>query len=152
MKIDITKREYLTLLEIQEIAGWVLHAHKIGEDPRTKKYRKLEQKIFSYAKDAGYENLIVYDEDRGEYFPTREFEEASPGMEFVEEFEDDSFWEELIQRLVERDLVRQEGEEKVLRMGLEERFKKQEVLERKYSKEFETNGLGRITIPSKASG
>ena len=36
MKINITKKEYGTLLEMLEIASWVLFSHKIDEDPETK--------------------------------------------------------------------------------------------------------------------
>jgi hypothetical protein len=146
MKINFTKKEYRTLLEIFEIAHWVLHAHKTREYPNTAKYRKLEQKIFSCAKDMGFEDLIMFDTELERYYPTAEFEETSPAMKFITEFENDTFWEELIERLVQRDLIRQEGKEGIVNMSIEERFQKEEPLEEKYSTEFETYGLDRISI------
>ncbi len=90
MKMNIATKEYLTLLEILEIADWVLHAHHSEERSETGKYRDFEQKVFSHAKDRGYENLIEYDEELGAYFPTRELEDTSPAMEFIREFENGS--------------------------------------------------------------
>ena len=146
MEIDITKDEYSTLLEIFEIADWVLHAHKIEENPETAKYRNIEQKVFSYAEDFGFENLIRFDDHLEQYFPTKEFEETSAGMKFIEEFENDSFWDELTERLVLRDLIRQEGKDNILRMTLEKRFQKEEPLREKYISEFQNNGLNNIDI------
>jgi len=59
MKINITKKEYRTLLEMIEIANWVLFAHKIEKDPETDKFRELEQKLLSYAKDMGAKHLVT---------------------------------------------------------------------------------------------
>ncbi len=148
MKIDITKKEYLTLLEILEIVDWVLHAHHTEERSETRKYREIEQKIFSYAKDIGFENLVSYDSQLKRYFSTRKFEDTSPGMDFVREFENDTFWNELVQRLVERDLIRQVGEERLLSMATHERFEKEEPLEQRYADEFYNNELENLTLRS----
>ncbi|MFQ5930304.1 MAG: hypothetical protein ACE5MK_11445 [Acidobacteriota bacterium] len=148
MKINITKKEYLTLLEILEIADWVLHAHHTEERSETRKYREIEQKILSYAKDMGFENLVSYDSQVERYFPTRKFEDTSPSMEFVREFENDSFWEELVDRLVERDLIRQVGEERLLSMAIGERFEREEPLEKRYADEFYNHGLDNLTFRS----
>ncbi|MDA2937986.1 hypothetical protein MYX75_06965 [Acidobacteria bacterium AH-259-A15] len=148
MKINITKKEYLTLLEILEIADWVLHAHHTEERSETRKYREIEQKILSYAKDMGFEDLVSYDSQVERYFPTRKFEDTSPGMEFVREFENDTFWEELVYRLVERDLIRQVGEERLLSMAIGERFEREEPLEKRYADEFYNHGLDNLTFRS----
>ena len=57
MKINFTKREYRLLIDILEISEWVLNAHSNVEREDTKKYSELAQKIFSYAKEMGYEDL-----------------------------------------------------------------------------------------------
>ena len=148
MKINITKKEYLTLLEILEIADWVLHAHHAEERPETGKYREFEQAIFAHAKDMGYGSLIERDPESNQYFPTRELEDTSPAMDFVREFENDAFWDELIQRLVSRDLARQVGERALQSLTLEERLEKEQPLEESYSKEFHLRGLENITLRS----
>ncbi|MDI6791796.1 MAG: hypothetical protein QME81_02850 [bacterium] len=68
-------------------------------------------------------------------------------MEFIEEYKNDTFWEELIHRLAERDLIRQLGGIKnVAKLSFEECVKKIVVLEEKYAAEFEARGLDGLSI------
>jgi hypothetical protein len=149
MKINITKKEYKTLLEILEITDWILHAHEIENLEDTKPYREFEQKIFALAKDFGYDRLIKYEEQLQEYFPTGEFEDTSPGMDFIEKFENESFWAELIDRLVQRDLIRELGEKKILSLEPQELMEKEAPYREKYEEEFEAHGIDRLEIVSR---
>jgi len=147
MKIEFTREEYKCLLDMLCIAEWVLNAHKVEDDPRTEVYGKLEQKIYSYAKDMGFKDLIEYATDHGKYYPTRKYEEAGSAMEFIEEFENETFWDELISRLADRDLIRQVGGvENLSKLSFEERIEKTLPLEEKYSSEFEERGLDGISV------
>lgn len=152
MKINITKKEYRTLLDVFEIADWVLHSYKTADDPETERYRVLEQKFLSLAKDMGFKHLVEYDAKTGQYFPTKRYEEESSVMKFIDEYDNETFWDELSERLAFRDLIMQEGEEKVRAMSLEERFQKVEALREKYLNEFQMNGLNRIKIESITTG
>jgi hypothetical protein len=153
LSMPLTKKEYRTLLDIFEIAHWVLYAHKVKEHPELEEYEQLEQKFLSYAKDMELENLIEYDAELKKYFVTRGYEDTSKFMDFVEEFENDSFWDELVHRLAERDLVQQEGGlENVMKLSLEERIKKESLLQEMYGKEFEKNGLNNLTVMPEALG
>ena len=60
MEIDLTRKEYRDLLDMLYIAEWVLNANRDEDDPRTKRYSKVEQKFFAMAKAMKYENLIEY--------------------------------------------------------------------------------------------
>ncbi|PXF58474.1 MAG: hypothetical protein C4B58_06330 [Deltaproteobacteria bacterium] len=147
MKINITKKEYKSLLDIFSIGDWILNAHKVGNDPETEEYEKLEQKFYSYAEDMGYGDLITYDTKLKRFFPTKKFDETSKYRDLIDEFENDTFWDELIHRLVERDLIKQEGGVKnIMNMNFRERLEKEEPLEKKYATEFEANGLENIRI------
>jgi hypothetical protein len=150
MKIEFTKAEYRDLLDMVYIAEWIMKAHKIEDDPRTKCYEELGQKIMSDAEKMGFGHLIEYAPEYDKYFPTRIFEDASSAHGFIDEYDNDSFWEELVNRLAERDLIRQEGGlSNVLRLSIEERLEKQFQLEGKYAVEFEENGLENIVIGRK---
>jgi hypothetical protein len=149
MKINITKKEYKTLLEILEIADWILHAHETDESEDTNPYREFEQKIFALAKDFGYDHLIKYEKQLQGYFPTKEFEDTSPGMAFIEKFENESFWEDLTNRLVQRDLIRELGEKKILSLEPEDRMEKEDPYWKKYGEEFEAHGIDRLEIVSR---
>ena len=150
MKIEFTRKEYECLLDVLYIADWVMNAHKAKDDRRTEAYKKLEQKIFSYAKDMGFENLIEYASDYEKYYPTRELEKAGSAREFIEEFENDTFWGELTSRLADRDSARKVGGfEKFSKLSLEERVKIILPIEEKYTSEFEKRGLEGLSIISK---
>lgn len=146
MKIEITEKEYRALLDIFHIADWVLHSHKMEEGPETEEYRNLEQKIFSFAEEMGFANLVEYDPEMKEYFPTREYDETNVVMEAIVDYDNESFWEELMERLATRDLIGREGKEKVMAMDDEERLAKTEDLREKYAAEFERYGISRVVI------
>ena len=146
MKIEITKKEYRALLDIFHIADWVLHCYKDPEIPETKEYRILEQKFLVMAKEMGFENLVEFDPQMGQYFPTREYDETNLVTDCIVDYDNESFWEELIERLAMRDLILKEGNDKVMAMDDEERLVKTENLREKYATEFERYGLSRLII------
>lgn len=148
MKINITKREYRLLLDILNIADWVLHAHHVQKPSETEGHRQLKQRFYSYAKEMGFKNLIEYIPKYEEYFPTAEFEDKSLYMNYIDEFVEDTFWDELIERLVRRDLVREVGEDNFKNMSITERFEKEDPIRQKYEEEFEANGLANLQIAS----
>lgn len=148
MKVELSKEEYRCLLEALEISNWVLFATKETDPPGRKKYRTLGQKIYSYAKHFGCGELIECDEETKRLHPALELEQTESVQEAIEEFEDDSFWEELLYRFVERDLVRREGEENVEKMDIDERIAKEAPIEEVYAAEFSEHGLDHLVIDS----
>lgn len=151
MKINFTKREYRLLIDILEISEWVLNAHSNVEREDTKKYSELAQKIFSYAKEMGYEDLITYDSQLDGYFATREYEENGEQMRFIDEFEEDVFWDSLANKLAWRDLIQQEGQEVVEKMEFVERNTKMMELESWYQEELTENGLVNVKVVKEKS-
>jgi len=145
MQIEISKKEYRSLIDMIQIASWVLNAHKIEKDSSLKKYDDIKQKIYSLASEMGCEELILYDEKLKAYFPTRKFDEGQ-GMGYIDEYDNDTFWDELADRLVIRDVMRKVGEEKYKRLKLEKRFEAEEPIREMYNIEFEENGLDNIKI------
>jgi len=143
MKINYTKKEYRLLLDMVEMAEWVLNSHRTTPSDEIEKYSEIYQKILSYAKEMGFENLIAYDKSLGGYFATSEYEE-SEHMRYIEEFEDDVFWDALPHRLSVRDLVKQVGEKGYTEMEFEERVSKLVELESFYYKELEENGIDNL--------
>ena len=150
MKINFTKKEYKVLLEMIALADWVLHATKVKEDPKTAGHRELEEKIYSYAKEMGYKHLIEYSKRLERHFPSRQFEENGPVRTFIEEYENDIFWEELIARLADRDLLREFGDDKPSAISGNEMMVRTMRFEEKYSDEFVANGLDNVVIKRKS--
>ena len=147
MKIDITKEEYRDLLDLLYMANWVLHAHKTKEDPRARPYDKVMQKIYSSARATGFGRLIEYDPHDRRYYPTREFEDTTKTEEFIDEFVDDSFWDELVYRLSERDAAHRLGGYAQFRLlSPEDRTALETPDRERYSEEFNKNGIDHLVI------
>ena len=153
MNVEITKEEYLGLLDLLHIAGWILVAHKTEDDPRTQKYDRIMQKFYALAGEAGAEDLIEYDPHLAKYYPTRKFEDTSEVMTFVDEFVDQSFWDELIIRFAERDAARQVGGyEQLNQLSPEVLHALEDPLEERYAGEFDEHGIDRLEIVEQFGG
>jgi hypothetical protein len=150
MKMNFTKREYHALLEMIYLADWMLHAH----EPNRKEdvYHALEQKILSVAKEFGCEDLVEHSERLNEYFPTKTLEESDAIQGAIADYDDATFWDEIISRLAERDVSRRHTEEELARLTGEDRVVLYWKAEKPYADEFETNGLDRIRIEEAQPG
>lgn len=80
------------------------------------------------------------------FFHTRKFDDEFFEKKYIDEYNEDNFWEELVSRLALRDMIRDYGLEKIRKMDnrsfLEKRFKYEE----KYHEEFEDSGLEDLII------
>ncbi len=146
MEINFTKNEYRLLLDMISIAEWVMRARKTEDDPNVEPYNRLEQKILSLAKEFGCDDLIEYSKEFDKYYPTADYEESETFMGFIDDFEEDVFWDELGRRLAQRDLLREEGSENFRSMNPTERFIETEERAEAYYNEFVENGLKNLVL------
>lgn len=146
MTIDLTRNDYLALLTVLEIADWVLHAYGDDDPPETAAVRALEQKVLELAESFGCGERVEYDARQKRHVLAREFDETSEALGYLDQFENDNFWEQLSDRLVERDLMRQLGEPAYKRLDPEEREDRSEPYRRLYGEEFLTHGIERLEI------
>lgn len=143
MKIECTKEEFKILLDLV-YAGNVLVNGMRSKEERIQEYSEVEQKIFAMAKDFELNDAIEYNEEFKEYMPTAEYEEEGVD-EYIDAYDTQVFWEELVIRLARRDALNYVGDVdqnmtkaqlKEMQMGLEE----------KYEEEIEEHGLARLKI------
>lgn len=146
MKINITKKEYRLLLDILSIADWVMNSYKVKDDPKAAPYKELEQKFLAFAKNFGFDNLVMYDKKMGKYYPTAEYEEIESDSQFIDEFENESFWDKLCTRLAQRDLLQEKGIDVLKKMEPLDRITEEDVIAEKYENEFIKNGLKNLII------
>ena len=144
MNINFTNREYEALLDMIYLADWMLHAHDTEKSDDI--YQALEQKILGYAKDFGCGDKIVFDPKLQQHFPTRAYEESEEIQGVIDDYDNETFWDELSDRLATRDLVRQHGAERLDSMTPKDRIHAFCEAESLYADEFETNGLDRVEI------
>jgi hypothetical protein len=143
MEINFTKEQYENLIKLVYLGNWMINA--IRTDDRIEKFYDLEQYIYSYFKDFGLHEYIEYDKELKKFFPTEELMEEEL-EEYIDDYNDYNFWDELTFRLARRDLLKKYGENEVEKMSLEERMKKEVPFLEKYGEEFEKYGVERLGI------
>lgn len=147
MKINITKKEYIKLLDVFYIADWIMHAFYCEDREDTKVYRDLEQRFLSLAKEYGVDDLVKKENNEKLYFPTRKFEEESLAKSFIKEYEDESFWDELIHQLSTRDLIEKHGPDAMRLVFKDEEINNEfEDLKMKYVNQFRENGTKKLRL------
>ncbi|TAN69086.1 MAG: hypothetical protein EPN17_07865 [Methylobacter sp.] len=145
-KINFTKSEYRILLDLIYVTDWILHSHDSEDRSDTQEYSNLFQKLMSYAKDMDCDDLIDFDKHLKKYSESFIFEAESPALAYIEKFEDDSFWDELISRLAQRDALTDQKVNNMHTIETEELFAAISKAEDKWSNEFERFGLSRIRL------
>ena len=113
------------------------------KDTNKKHHEEITQKIYSFAKDFGCEDLIEYNAEFDKYNETRDFEESEVGQHLAE-FEENSFWETLIARLAERDFLKELPPGGLNALSLEEKFSRIQNYEDKWADEFSKFGIGNL--------
>ncbi len=101
------------------LANWVVNVHETDEPDD--EFERLEQYILSQGKFFDLKN-VEYDEKHGKYYHDSDFEMKT--VKLLDDFVDVSFWDELTERLAERDFVNAQGEQAILKMSHDERFAK----------------------------
>jgi len=148
MKIHFSKKEYRLLLDMLHLADWMMHAHTVEPEVYHEAHRALHKKLLSYAKEMDAEDIVEYAKEFDEYFELRHYEDALY-EQFIVPYDEGTFWDALMERLSNRDLIQAIGEEKYGSLEGIERIEQIEVLREFYAHEFEKYGLQRLIIQGK---
>jgi hypothetical protein len=142
MDLKLNKSQYETLLRLVFLGNWVVNGFK--DKDKEQATDDLENYLYAKARDFGLGDRIIYDEDADAHFLTSAQEE--PLLEELDAYKNDVFWDELMYRLADRDLVARFGEDNVDSMNSDERAKMENELADQYYKEFDTNGLDNLKL------
>jgi hypothetical protein len=142
MNIKLSKDQFEKLLELVYLGNWVVNSHRA--DDRLEDYDKTAEHILSFAPAAGLKDRVDFDEFEGRYFPSRKLEESLLGV--LDDYDDFIFWNLLVERLAERDLIRKYGEKNVERLEWDDYNQSVGPFLKKYEKEIDENGLDRLEI------
>ena len=142
MQITLTKEQYEKLMELVYLGNWMMNSYR--GDERIEEYDRTAEHLLSFAPSSGLQDRVEFDEFEGRYFPSHKFDEDL--KPFVDDYDDDVFWNVLIDRLAERDLIRAQGEETVDKMDWEEYSRNIETYIKKYEKEIDESGVEHLEI------
>jgi len=142
MEIKLTEEQFEKLMELVYLGNWMINAYRT--DDYLEEYSEVTSQIFKQAAEAGMEGKVVKDEIESRYLPSYEFEESM--VDFITEYDGFCFWEELINRLAERDAVKEFGATPLDEIDLEEFLEKKNKYLRKYEQEVEENGIKNLEL------
>jgi hypothetical protein len=143
-EIKLTPQQYEDLVKLVYLGNYLINNFR--SDQELDRFNALESYVFSRAKDFGLAWVMDMDEETGEIYPSREFSQAEEVSLFIEDFVENSFWDELINRMTSRDLFRKYGQQVVESMPWEDLMKKEEPVFQKYVNEIEMNGVENLEI------
>jgi hypothetical protein len=146
LKIEFSKAEYRTLIEMLYLAQWVLTCHDEQPEPSKERHFLLCQKIYASAKAMGCETLIENDKQLRAFVPSEKLEALESVRDAIETYNAESFWEELIDRLLERDVTALLPTLTREPSNPEEYWELAGPIEERYATEFATNGVRRLKI------
>jgi len=142
--LDLNKKQFERLLKIAYLGEWMINASR---DNPLKEYEEIDDLIFSLAGQFGLEKYYTHEPQDGNcYYPSRFFEEGTDVHKFREKYDEETFWDELIDRLGERDFYRRYSEKEILAMTQKERFIKVYEFIDKWAEEINKNGIERLKI------
>ena len=147
--IELSNKQYFALLKAVYLGNWMANAYRDGstDDPRIQEYEKIENYIFSLAPQFELPKYMDHDDtDKNRYYPTGHFEETTDVHKLHEDYDENTFWDELANRLGERDFFEKHTRDEINKMGEEEWFDKLHNCIDAYNEEFEKFGLERVAI------
>jgi hypothetical protein len=142
--IKLTPQQYEDLLKVVYLGNYLVNNYR--PDQPVDRFDALESYLFSLAKEFGLPRAMDMDEETGEAYPSEEFSQAEDINLYLDDFIENTFWDELINRLTSRDLFRKYGQQIMESMPWEELKKKEEPVFQRYTEEIETYGMENLEI------
>jgi hypothetical protein len=148
MKVSFTAKEYRQLLELVHLGMWTVTGYQGEDTAAAKRYYALDQRLMELATDLGCADLVEERED-GSLQPSPKLAEDERVRDLQNEFQNDVFWHELVQRLADRDLAGEQAKRALDTPGVEPPPSREEQLKKiedRYWAEFEKNDLAHVVL------
>ncbi|HPW18855.1 MAG TPA: hypothetical protein PLP83_10825 [Candidatus Aminicenantes bacterium] len=143
MKIELTKQQLAVLVKLAYLGNRM--ANDWRTDDVIEEYDEVESLVLEAALKHGLGDYVDFDEETKKAIPSGELEEKM--AEAVDFYADNSFWDQLIYRMADRDYARKFGQEALDALYAEEHgTERLRPFVDKYEKEFYDNGLDRVEI------
>ena len=141
ISITFTKEEVGLFLKLLYSGTFIIVPKDEKED---KTIDSIVQKVLLSTKMAKAFRGIEFNQSTNEYELTDTAEKAF-GDDF-DDFVEETFWQELLFRLGQRDIINEIGGKDYRKMSEEELEEKHEIAEEKYREEFDLNGIKNLVL------
>ncbi len=142
MELNLSREQFETLLKAVYLGDWMVNAIRVPGN-YVPEFEELEKSLLLLAHGAGFNDTVEFDPSLSEYFFKEEFHEML--QPFIDEYDDEAFWDGLVDRLASRDFEKTYGDA-AKRMGKDERFEKLSAFVDKYEAEVEEHGVDRLRV------
>jgi hypothetical protein len=142
MNIELTKEQLETLVKLVYLGNWMANSWRT-EDVK-EEFDEIESLVLAEGAKNGLEDYVEFDEEDRKAFPSAELEEKMGEM--IDFYNDNTFWDQLIYRMADRDYARKYGEDALDDLTSEKGMEREKPLIEKYEKEFNEHGLDRLEV------
>jgi len=148
MDVQLSKKQLLLLLKLVYLGNWIVNAFRTGTrgDEEVDDFEQVTQYIYEIAHKAGLSEYIEYDQEAQRFFPTLLLEDESDAAKYRRQYDEETFWHELMHRLADRDFACEYTEKEIKAMTDEELIHKQQPFIDHWSRELEKFGVDRLDI------
>jgi hypothetical protein len=145
MPLRLSDAGLATLVEMVSLATEMaaLHPSDTGQAGYAR-FEGIENKVLEAAKSTGLAGIVEFDMECGKHRVTEKFQDNAYFQECYHEVRNAVFWEELMIRLAERDLIQEIGPAAHEALDEEERRQKAAPLEKRYWDKFQKDGIDLI--------
>lgn len=147
MHLRFTDEELSTLAEMLTLACWATFwNHKPNSDEGVTRFDDMLEKILTRMQHNGQGDEVELDPDRQRLRLRKDKEDGSFYAQCYDEMRSETFWEELVARMAERELGKKYKPEQLNALSEEERKKIAEPVTKKFWEEFSRNGIGNLHV------
>jgi hypothetical protein len=139
MNLSLEPEELKRLVELAYLGEWVVNAHH-DPDFQDDDLSAVVQKVLGAAKVKGVDKDI----ESGQYYLDTSWAERLYDQ-YIVDYDDHIFWDELTERLAQRDLAHQRGVS-MDEISRDEDIRALRPLEDRYRQELEENGIDRLEL------
>jgi hypothetical protein len=142
MSLQLEPEEYQKLIELAYLGEWMINAHHDSE-VQDESASAILQKLLASAPEP---DLVAQDPETDDYFMKDVWVERLYES-YILDYDDHVFWDELTERLAQRDLARLRGVDADA-INRDEDLMDLIPLEERYHRELEDNGIERLVVDS----
>jgi len=150
MHLRFNDDELATLAEMLTLACWATFwNHKPGSDEGVTRFDDMLEKILSRMQHNGQGGEVELDPERQRLRLCKDKEDGSFYAQCYDEMRAETFWEEMVMRMAERELNKRYSKEELDQLSEEQRKEISEPFTKRFWEEFSSNGIENLHVISK---
>ncbi|MCA0969728.1 hypothetical protein LCM20_03855 [Halobacillus litoralis] len=143
VQLDLTDKQYKKLVEAVYLGTWVVNSTKMELDEEFEEVREL---VLSKYKEAGLDELIVHQQQLGIHDLDVDYESKLLDT-YVEEYDEFSFWDKLVEKLADKEMAERFGPQKG--KMTDEMMEKRMEIEEQIGEKLEETGVTELSFKGK---